>query len=63
MGKAAKFYAVAAGRTTGVYTSWAEAEPLVKGFRGARYKSFATRAEAAVFCAGPPMLAHEAWGR
>ena len=57
-GKAkAKWYAVHRGRTPGVYRTWAEAEPLVKGFAGARYKGFATEAEARAFVAAAPSLA------
>ncbi|TMN21613.1 ribonuclease H1 domain-containing protein [Lentibacillus cibarius] len=39
----AKFYAVRAGRKTGVFTTWAECESQVKGFKGAEYKRFPTR--------------------
>ena len=35
-----KFYAVAVGRETGIFRSWAQTESLVKGFRGSKYKSF-----------------------
>lgn len=48
-----KFYAVAKGRTTGIFTSWPEAERQVKGFAGARYKSFKTRQEAIAFLDNP----------
>jgi len=41
-----KYYAVAAGRTTGIFTDWATAEKQVKGFTGARFKSFPSRGEA-----------------
>ncbi|KAL6062231.1 Virus viroplasmin [Balamuthia mandrillaris] len=41
-----KWYAVAEGRRPGVYRSWADCEDQVKGFSGAKYKSFATEAEA-----------------
>jgi hypothetical protein len=34
------WYAVAAGRETGIFTSWAKVEPLVSGFSGALHKSF-----------------------
>ncbi len=36
----AKYYAVRKGRETGVFTSWGQVEPLVKGFPGAQHKSF-----------------------
>jgi len=48
-----KFYAVAAGRTTGIFTSWSVAEAQVKGFAGARFKSFATREEAEMWLKNP----------
>jgi len=50
--KKAKFYAVAAGRAPGIYPTWSECERQVKGFRGAKFKSFATRDEAAAFVGG-----------
>ncbi|HAS46831.1 MAG TPA: ribonuclease H [Microscillaceae bacterium] len=42
-----KFYVVWQGRQTGIFDSWAACEAQVKGFDGARYKSFPTQAEAA----------------
>ena len=48
-----KFYAVARGRATGLFTSWAHTESLVKGFAGARYKSFGSRAEAEAWLSAP----------
>ncbi|MBD2090099.1 viroplasmin family protein [Microcoleus sp. FACHB-1515] len=42
----AKYYAVMKGRQTGIFTSWSSCERQVKGFSGAIYKSFNTRAEA-----------------
>lgn len=47
----AKFYAVARGKSVGVFTTWAEAQPLVTGVHNARYKSFPTRGEAESFIA------------
>lgn len=41
-----KYYAVKCGRVPGVYTSWPECEAQVKGFAGAKYKSFKTEADA-----------------
>jgi ribonuclease HI len=41
-----KFYVVWAGRQTGVFADWATAQSAVDKFAGARFKSFATRAEA-----------------
>lgn len=43
---AQKFYVVWAGRQTGVFTDWATTQKAVDKFTGARFKSFATRAEA-----------------
>ncbi|XP_028164561.1 ribonuclease H1-like [Ostrinia furnacalis] len=36
------FYAVAKGRTPGIFMNWADCEAQVKGFSGARYKKFDT---------------------
>ena len=46
------FYAVARGRRTGVFSTWAEAKSLVDGFAGARYKKFKSRGEAEAFAGG-----------
>jgi len=51
-----RFYAVAAGRKPGIYTDWfgpKGAEVQVHGFSGARYKGFATRAEAESWLKSP----------
>ncbi len=48
-----KFYAVAAGRTTGIFTDWGTAEKQVKGFAGAKYKSFPSRNEAVSWLENP----------
>lgn len=48
-----KFYAVAAGRSCGIYTDWATTEKLVKGFAGAKYKSFPSRVEAEAWLDDP----------
>lgn len=40
---ASKFYTVRKGRKPGVYDSWAECEAQVKGFKGAEFKSFASK--------------------
>ena len=50
---AMKFYAVAAGRTTGIFTSWPEAQAQVNEFPGAVFKSFKTKKEAEAFLADP----------
>ncbi|WP_100371762.1 ribonuclease H [Bacillus sp. FJAT-45037] len=48
-----KFYVVWNGRKKGIFTTWAECEAQVKGFTGARFKSFPTEAEAeAAFSSG-----------
>lgn len=47
-----KFYAVASGRRTGIFKTWAECQAQVKGFSGARYKSFRTLEEAQRFVDG-----------
>ncbi|MBC8247736.1 MAG: ribonuclease HI [Deltaproteobacteria bacterium] len=52
MAKKKKYYAVAAGRTPGIYTEWfgdKGAEFQVKNFRGAVFKGFATKQEADAF--------------
>ena len=41
-----KFYTVWVGAQPGVYNSWTQAEAQVKNFKGSRYKSFKTEAEA-----------------
>lgn len=41
-----KFYVVWKGRTTGIFTSWAECEQQVKGFVDAEFKAFESRQEA-----------------
>ena len=38
-----KYYVVWRGRGPGIYDSWAECDAQVKGFPGAKYKSFASR--------------------
>jgi len=41
-----KYYAVWAGRTTGIFDNWPAAEASVSGYPGARYKGFSTLGEA-----------------
>lgn len=41
-----KYYVVWSGLAPGIYHTWAECEQQVKGVAGARYKSFATEAQA-----------------
>ena len=38
-----KFYVVWEGVTPGVYTSWTDCQLQIKGYEGAKYKSFDTR--------------------
>jgi ribonuclease HI len=40
---AKKYYAVAAGRSCGIYPDWPTAEKQVKGYPGAKFKSFTSR--------------------
>lgn len=44
-----KFYAVKSGRKPGIYRTWNECEKQVKGFQGARFKSFKTLQDAQNF--------------
>jgi ribonuclease HI len=46
MAQKQKYYVVWKGRTSGIFTSWAECEKQVKGFAAAQYKSFDSRKEA-----------------
>lgn len=46
-----KYYAVAAGRQTGIYTTWDAAKEQVLGFPGAKFQSFSTEADAQSFLA------------
>ncbi|MFZ7128383.1 MAG: ribonuclease HI [Desulfobacterales bacterium] len=50
--KQRKFYAVARGRKTGVFTDWPTTASLVQGYPGARFKSFPTREAAEAFVRG-----------
>lgn len=52
-----KFYAVASGRKNGIYENWNDCEKQVKGFSGARYKSFKSRLEATEFMGQDPTKA------
>jgi len=47
----AKFYAVAAGRTPGIYDTWEEAEAQITGFPGAIFKGFPTKEAAEAYIA------------
>lgn len=48
-----KLYAVRAGVTPGIYTTWGEAEAQVKGFQGAEFKSFTELSDAEAFMKAP----------
>jgi len=48
-----KYYAVAVGRRSGIYHDWPTAEAQVKGFAGAKYKSFPTEEEAEAWLRHP----------
>lgn len=43
------FYAVAKGRSVGIFNTWAECEAQVKGFSGAKYKKFDSESSAKDF--------------
>lgn len=57
--KKPKFYAVKVGTTPGVYTTWEECEALIKGYPGADYKSFSTKAEAEYYVTGKAPVTEE----
>lgn len=44
-----KFYAVAVGNPTGIFTDWSEASKAITGIKGPKYKRFNTRAEAVAY--------------
>lgn len=46
-----KYYAVAKGRSTGVYNDWSSCKANVNGYSGATYKSFNTQAAANAYIA------------
>lgn len=50
--KKQKFYAVKVGVTPGIYTDWAECEPLICGYPNAQYKSFSKLEEAEYYLTG-----------
>lgn len=49
-----KFYVVWDGVNTGIYTSWQECQLQIKGYEGAKYKSFRTKEEAEKAFASSP---------
>ena len=54
-GKGSKFYGVQAGYKPGVYDTWEQAEEQIKGFVGARHRSFGTKEEAEEFVSQVPL--------
>lgn len=54
-----KYYAVRAGRETGIFETWADCQKQTTGFKSAAFKSFLTRAEAEAYLAGENSLAEE----
>ena len=48
------YYAVKKGFQPGIYTSWAETQKQVNGFKGAFFKRFKTYSEAVAFVDGKP---------
>jgi ribonuclease HI len=50
------YYAVRAGRVPGIYPDWPSCEAQVTGFKGAKFKKFATREEADIFMAIVPPI-------
>lgn len=58
-GNPKKYYAVARGKTPGIYTTWfgpTGAEIQIRGYTGARYKGFATREEAEQWLKDPAII-------
>ena len=49
---AKKYYAVRAGRKTGIFETWDECRAQTTGFKGASFKSFPTLAEAEAYMRG-----------
>lgn len=52
--KKEKFYVVWAGVTPGIYTSWTDCQLQIKGYEGAKFKSFESREEAEKAFASSP---------
>jgi len=48
-----KYYAIASGRTPGIYDNWPAAQAQVTGYPGAKFKGFPTRAAAAAWMKNP----------
>lgn len=56
---AKKYYAVKAGRNTGIFETWDEAKEEVHGFKNAIYKSFKTMEEAENYMMGDDFEANQ----
>lgn len=41
-----KCYAVSKGRGVGIFDTWKECQKVIRGFQGARYRGFYSRADA-----------------
>jgi len=54
--KKTPFYAVRKGKATGIFETWDECQEQVKGFAGASYKSFDSKAEAEEWLAAAPTV-------
>ena len=54
--KKTSFYAVRKGKTTGIFETWDECQEQVKGFAGASFKSFDSRAEAEEWLSEAPTV-------
>lgn len=50
-----KWYVVWVGRNPGIYSTWADCEKQVKGFFGARFKSYPSQKIAALAFSKPPL--------
>lgn len=59
---AKKYYAVKEGKAPGIYETWADCKAQVHGYKGALYKSFATREEAEAYMGGGAAAREEADG-
>lgn len=46
MAKKSKYYVVWEGNKTGIFTSWKDCQKQIKGYSGAKYKSFESKLEA-----------------
>lgn len=52
-----KYYAVRAGRKTGIFTTWDDCRAQTTGYKGAAFKSFPTREAAEAYMSGADSLA------